>query len=348
MREIPGIGLLRFIAAAAVLVSHVTYWTGATNIDVLGRIMARGDVGVAIFFAISAFLLTLPAAAGASPEPVPRYARKRFFRICPAYAAALLGVVGAALLIDGSAGSVGKVLGHVLLLEGFTGDTYRGFTQAWSLTTEASFYLLVPFLRSWLARIAWSTACGTLAGASLASLAVQAASASSGVAALGPVSTSVLGHATWFCVGLAAAKWGSQGRALPRFSTSCACAAVLLALSATPLAGPLSLQTPSAFEAAFKEVAYAGIAGCTLVAAIAWRAPSHEWPMRLGDVSYGLFLWHVVVLQVLFAGLKLPLFHAPFALTLVAVSVIALMLATASWNLIERPLIRWSHREARR
>lgn len=64
---------LRAVAAGLVLVSHVAFWTGAANIDLVGGFVARGDAGVAVFFAISAFLLLRPAIArgldGVAGEP---------------------------------------------------------------------------------------------------------------------------------------------------------------------------------------------------------------------------------------------------------------------------------------
>ncbi len=67
MQRIPWIDPLRGVAAGLVLVSHVAYWSGGSGIDGVGRLLARGDVGVAVFFAVSAYLLTRGASAGAAP-----------------------------------------------------------------------------------------------------------------------------------------------------------------------------------------------------------------------------------------------------------------------------------------
>lgn len=64
MQRIPWIDPLRGVAAGLVLVSHVAYWSGGSSIDGVGRLLARGDVGVAVFFAVSAYLLTRGASAG--------------------------------------------------------------------------------------------------------------------------------------------------------------------------------------------------------------------------------------------------------------------------------------------
>ncbi|MEO8749957.1 MAG: acyltransferase family protein, partial [Allobranchiibius sp.] len=89
--------LLRALAAALVLLSHVTFWTGAGDVDVSGPLLARGDAGVAVFFAISAFLLLRPyVRAGLHQTATPglrRYAIRRAARILPAYWLALTAVL---------------------------------------------------------------------------------------------------------------------------------------------------------------------------------------------------------------------------------------------------------------
>src|SRR5690606_8330196 len=131
---------LRAIAALLVLLSHVGFWTGATQIDLVGGLLARGDAGVAVFFAISAFLLLRPAIrrgldpAGAPDRGPGAYALRRAARILPAYWLALAGVVAvAALMTTIDTGGPAKVVSHVLLLQGYTGDHYQSFTQSWSL-----------------------------------------------------------------------------------------------------------------------------------------------------------------------------------------------------------------------
>ena len=61
---------LRGLAALLVLLSHVGFWTGADHLDLSGGLLARGDSGVAVFFAISAFLLLRPWLPGAPPQRI--------------------------------------------------------------------------------------------------------------------------------------------------------------------------------------------------------------------------------------------------------------------------------------
>src|SRR5215218_3161084 len=80
---------LRAIAALTIVVTHVYAATVASVPKPLEQFFARFDIGVAIFFVISGFLLYRPfAAAHLDGRPGPAVApflRRRFVRIFPAY-----------------------------------------------------------------------------------------------------------------------------------------------------------------------------------------------------------------------------------------------------------------------
>ena len=57
---VPALDGMRGLAAAAVVVTHVAFQTGATSTPVLGRVWGRFDLAVAVFFALSGFLLWRP------------------------------------------------------------------------------------------------------------------------------------------------------------------------------------------------------------------------------------------------------------------------------------------------
>jgi peptidoglycan/LPS O-acetylase OafA/YrhL len=64
----------------------------------------------------------------------------------------------------------------------------------------------------------------------------------------------------------------------------------------------------------------------------------------LGDISYGIYLWHFICLSLL-----KQYFSAEPVQLLTTVMILTLMLAAASWHLLEKPLIKWGkrHTEAR-
>jgi peptidoglycan/LPS O-acetylase OafA/YrhL len=149
---------LRAIAALAVLGTHAAVFAGletSASSSTLRPYTARLEVGVAVFFVISGFLLYRPfVAARARGEARPAagpYAWRRFLRIVPAYWVALT-------LITLWVGTPGVFsLSGVPRFYGF-GQAYSestlggGITQAWSLTVEVAFYAFLPL---WAAFVAW-------------------------------------------------------------------------------------------------------------------------------------------------------------------------------------------------
>jgi peptidoglycan/LPS O-acetylase OafA/YrhL len=143
----PGLDGARALAAGAVLVHHVAFWTGEYTPDLAGRALARLDVGVPVFFVLSGFLLSRPLfLAGARDLPRPRtaaYLWRRALRILPAY---WLTVAAALLLLprNGDAGP-GTWLSHLALGQVYGTDHIAdGLSHTWSLCVEVAFYLVLP------------------------------------------------------------------------------------------------------------------------------------------------------------------------------------------------------------
>lgn len=368
MRRYPMLDGLRLLAAALVLLSHVAFWTGAAGTDLSGPMLARGDSGVAVFFAISAFLLLRPFLD--RPVDLHRYAVHRAARILPAYYLALVAVLAVLYARTGSLGSTTDVVSHLLLTQGYTGADYQAFSQTWSLTTEVTFYLLVPVLGPALGRMllrAPGRAFAGLAGIGVLGLlaqAVAAATTSAGVSGWpGVLATSVLGHALWFCVGAAGAAlacpagrdWALRRAPLLHAvnAAQLACGAVgVFLLMSLPWAGPVDLSAPTVPQAVVKELFYGLFAAALLGAATrppgdAAAAAAHRLPVlrTAGDLSYAIFLWHVLVLQLLYLVAGWPLFSGGFGWMLFAVVTVTGLVAHFSTVSIERPaLARWASR----
>ena len=98
--RILGLDALRAVAAWLVLLSHVAFWTGAGAEGIIGGLAVRGELGVAIFFALSAYLLSTTfvrrALGGRVVWSLPRYLVRRAARILPGYLLALAFVVAVA------------------------------------------------------------------------------------------------------------------------------------------------------------------------------------------------------------------------------------------------------------
>ncbi len=350
---------LRAVAALAVAVTHVAFWTGNYTGDALGRMMARGDVAVALFFVLSGFVLSLPmfraAAQGRPQPPVLPYLGRRAVRILPAY---WIAVTLALLFLPGNRlagpGDWATLLGLAQIYG--TGWSYDGLVHTWSLCTEVAFYVALPLLVRQLLTLNGSrwrpgrvlAVLGALGLAGFGWIAWLAGD----TAVVGPLNLWLPGFLPWFGAGMALAVlvvspgFGGVVRELGASAPTCwAAAAVLFWIACTPLAGPLALERPTVGEAVAKHLLYLGVGVLTVAPLVLGRGGG---PVRallesrpvtwLGEISYGLFLFHMIVLvgsygvsgRVPFTGGMLPV----LTVTLLGGTV----LAVASHRLVERPL----------
>ena len=139
---------LRAVAALLVVGTHAAFVTGKLNHGYLGAMAARLEIGVAIFFALSGFLLFRPwvtaAAAGSDAPSAARYAHRRLRRVMPAYLATVLLAYGVYSVFSSGPNpgqSLAGLLRHLTLTQIYT-DNYlmthlhRGLSQTWwSLVT---------------------------------------------------------------------------------------------------------------------------------------------------------------------------------------------------------------------
>jgi peptidoglycan/LPS O-acetylase OafA/YrhL len=138
---------LRAVAALAIVVLHVTSATGAVGATSLGRYFARLDVGVTIFFLISAFLLYRPFVDahlhGQGSVALRVFWWRRGLRIFPAYWVALT----AAIVVFGATSLHGfwDYTRHYLLVQIYQPKYgLAGIVPTWTLAVELSFYAALP------------------------------------------------------------------------------------------------------------------------------------------------------------------------------------------------------------
>ncbi len=146
-RHFPALEGLRAVAAFAVFVHHLGFWTGATFSSRFGPFLARLDVGVPVFFAISGFLLfRAPAVSlldGTASVAAKPFWWKRLWRIYPVYWVVLTVVLVVPRLSE-KPPLIDLPL-HYLLLQIYPTDKFfEGISQSWSLAVEVSFYALLP------------------------------------------------------------------------------------------------------------------------------------------------------------------------------------------------------------
>jgi peptidoglycan/LPS O-acetylase OafA/YrhL len=367
---------LRAIAALAVVTTHAAFYSGALNshIALLRQVAARLDVGVTIFFFISAFLLYRPFARAAlrdepSPEVLP-YAWRRVLRIVPAYWLAL--TVTAALLHQKGIFTLSGVVIHYGFGQIYRTDTLAtGLGQAWTLCVEVTFYAFLPLWALVLSKRRWRSPAARLRGELWALGALAAASMAFKIVVLtaqpaGPM------RATWslwtlpayldqFAVGMAIALlsvWWEKRDELPRLVRPLdrfpgiawlfALASLLVVSAGLGLHG----HFPEAFsKVQFIEmhVLYAAVGLGVILPAVfgnqgrgvVRRVLANRVLLWLGMISYGIYLWHqMVFIKLSQEGFNAGAFIHPYVGWLLAALLGGILCATVSYYAMERPLMR--------
>lgn len=351
---IPSLEGMRAFAAIGIIVTHVAFQTGAASSPVMGRIWGRFDLTVAIFFALSGFLLWRPHAAQArgqgSAQPIARYLWSRAVRILPAYWVVVTLVL---LFLPNTGGSWRVWAANLSLTQVFVPLTLtEGMTQMWSLSVEVAFYLLLPVFGLAMAGLR-----GEGARFRIPVLVVAAVVTLSW--AFVPVATPdaihhdnwLPGYFPWFAAGMVLAEYSTRRetwlhRLAARRVVVAVIAVVAFAASATPLAGPQGLVRPEPWQFEVKIVlgavlAFALLAPLVLAGEhVAHRFLSHPVTLALGRWSYGIFIWHLVILAMVFPVFGIVPFSGHFVLVLTVTVVLSIPVAAASYALVEEPARR--------
>ncbi len=143
---------LRAIAALSVVFTHTAFISGYSfRSNTWGPYLARMDIGVAVFFVISGFLLYRPfcmARFADRPAPDARaYGIRRGLRIFPAYWVAFTAVLIVPALEGHDVGALGasRLIAHYGLVQIYAPRFgLLPLQQAWTLATEISFYAFLP------------------------------------------------------------------------------------------------------------------------------------------------------------------------------------------------------------
>jgi peptidoglycan/LPS O-acetylase OafA/YrhL len=322
--------LLRLGAAVAVLLSH-SYAVVGRGEPGLGE-QSLGNIAVLVFFAISGFLI----AQSWSAEPrLVLFALKRALRILPALVVVLVvsAVVIGPLVTSASLGDYvtntatfkyiifNTAMKTTYALPGvFDGNPMAGVVNGslWTLKHEVFCYAMVAglgvfgLLRD--RRVATAVLLVLLGGFALAQ-------------SHGPgfFDQSTLERS--FAVAMLLAVWQDR---VP-FSLPAAAVGLVAWGVAT------SAEVTGAAWLAVFAIPYATITVATRI------TPAAEVWLRGNDVSYGVYLWAFPVQQLLIGQLDL----SPIALSALALP-LTVLIAFASWKVVEAPALRLKSRAARR
>ncbi len=347
---VPAIEPLRAFAAFSVLMLHVIYLGNWTDFPKTGPLawFWVGWLGVDIFFMISGYVVTMAAFREKELSETPRlnFFIKRVARILPLYYLSM-AVYLFAVNSDPVKGSSAffQILTHLSFTHNlFSSSTGSINPPTWSIGAEMQLYLLVLVLMSWLPRYRpWIFAFTMFAIAIACRYVAYVSNVGASDAILSHYNTQIICGLDNFGMGMVLALLKQKGR-LPQVSAArgailfggailglVACQQILAAHSQTFWT---TWWLPTFFRS------FAAIF-CALLVYAAVAMPDRLQSsipkvfLFLGKISYGIYLWHFIVIMLLlkYAALGRMAFLASTLLLTVA-------MAAISWRFIEKPIVK--------
>jgi peptidoglycan/LPS O-acetylase OafA/YrhL len=322
--RLPTLTSLRFFAASHVFCFHLLAFKIVTGRSLFRAIASIGYVGVSLFFVLSGFILVYTYAG--REVKAGEFWRARFARIYPAYVFSLLVTLPWFLYAVFHAHwqvvpwpvahlKLAMLLQIALLHAWVPPAALVWNAVSWSLSVEAFFYLLFPYLLKWFARVScvWLIALGALCW--LATLAITGTytilnpdglsrinSDSYNAFWLSVVKFNPLVRLPEFLIGMACGFHFLRARANPKLALPLVCSGLLGFAVVAYLSDrvPYPMLHTSVLAPAFAIVIYGLALRPSLPATLNLR------PMvLLGDASYSFYLLHSFLLWICFFGLNL-------------------------------------------
>lgn len=369
--EVAGFDGLRALAALAVLSYHVSQKGDFAGAGWFAPLLWELKGGVVVFFVISGALLYLPyARALCTRGELPRwrpYLHRRAVRILPAYWVALTIVAVGPFHAVVLGPEAWRYYSLSQIYEPLTAS--GGLDVAWTLCVEVTFYALLPVFAWVMSKLVLAggrrsskwVQLGSIAALGIGSLVLRASLARSLTATFDDQRRTLLlalpGELDWFAIGMwlavlrAELEAGGAARsvlaALGRRGGWCVSLALLVFVGAAPLQ-PADMPLP--WYAAATHITLGLSAGLLVLAVIVPRPGRRDpWQIRvlrhprvvwIGTISYGVYLWHVPLLNLIGGDWLLRSASnstGEVLLTWFAVAAGGLALGAASWYLVERP-----------
>ena len=377
-RRFPSFDGLRAIAAVSIVALHASVASGFTGRSSFGPYSARLEIGVAVFFLISGFLLYRPFAAshiaGSASPRTGSFWLRRFLRIVPAYWLAYLFTIYV-LQVGPHLPNFRTLLVDLGFLQIYS-PTYilTGVGQAWSLCTAVTFYLFLPIFAavvargrrrpgpSRLRRELVGVATLFVVGIAFRFWVLQSSSGDHAV-----MTTWLPACLDLFALGMFLAvvsSWLAHRRSTPRWLWHRAMPwaswgmAVLVFWAVSNIGlSTQPLDRPSPLRSIEEELLYGLFAFFLLLPAVfgpersglVRRALQWKPVAAIGVVSYGIYLWHQAWIALFLRwGARLVhhplLFKVPLPVMFGVVLGAAVASAALSYFLVERPVLELKNR----
>lgn len=361
----------RAVAAIGVLLYHTAGWTGflvpgEPGAHVLDN---AGNFGVAVFFVLSGFLLFRPFAMRSlaiAPNPsTPAFYSRRFLRIFPAY---WLALIAWALTVSPEARAAGSTVGKLLLVEPYDLRVRAwevGLGVSWTLTIELSFYLVLPLYAAaltWLLK--WELDPRRRLRIQLLGLLVWYVGAiayrwwlPTWEGRTFHTASWLFGYLDWFALGMLlglAAAWVAVGGRLPAavhgladrtwacWTLAALCYASIVVLKGNELHFDRGEDTAQTMVRMFLQ----GL-GAMFFLLPAMIGQGHGPGLRvlgsrpltaLGEISYGIYLWHAVAIYWFIDGATQSTARWRMLYLTSTVALATIPIAALSYYLFERPI----------
>ena len=369
---LPGLDGLRAIACLMVFAVHfsqITRLRGNWGPFDLARLFENGNTGVALFFALSGFLLSLSywkaLESGGSYPPTVRYLVRRAMRILPAYFACLtiLIVLNRFWL---KADRVRDIVLHYTLTFNYLDATiFRINPPFWTLAVEAQFYLLLPLFFLLARRLSLRAALVQMlaigAAAYVGHLLIMTAAADTLVQQAGAhprrgvshvLTYSLLAHLPHFLMGMVTGgifvARQHRTQVVPRHFSAGRETTLWLAVFALFVILGTAVDDTLRIPYGRYNLPYVPVLLCLVIlltpASVSARALLDSWPLRwIGAISYGIYIYHLPVLNAVqrYMGYGAVDAREHWFVYGAASLILTLAIAACSYWLLERPILNF-------
>lgn len=342
---------LRFFAAFAVLLRHAV--PDLFPIPGLLQLSLIGPIGVGVFFVLSGFVLTWTWKPGGS---IRSFYMRRAGRILPLHV--LTTAIAAILLVAAGTPYWVSTILSLFLLQAWFSEPYRvgGNGPSWSLSVEAFFYAVFPFIVRPIARLS-SRKCWWLMGSAVAFMVLwtlgYAVATKMGVPSVTAFSSYTnpayrLGEFVIGCALAVVMRHGWRPKiSMLKASTVAVCAYVALAaVNAGVIGSSIHLGDTAGLPLSVLDLAYLPVAVLLIAAGAGADLDGRPslmrgvWPVRLGEWSFALYLIQMIVIGLAVRLVPEGVVTGEGGMMLVAVVLVCVALSAALFTWVERPAQR--------